>query len=1168
MDGFVHLHVHSEYSLLDGANRISRLVERAKEMGMDALALTDHGNLFGAIEFYTACVSAGIKPILGIEAYISPTSRFDQSAKGISEACYHVILLAMNEKGWRNLVRLSSRAYLEGFYYRPRIDRELLGEFNEGLICTTACMSGEIPSALLSGRDEKARSIAKEYLDIFGRERFFLEIQNQSLPEQELVNPKLIALGKELGIRIVGTNDVHFLTADDKASHEVLTCISTGKTLAEGGAMKYSPRLYLRSPLEMRQAFHDYPQAADNTLAIAEMCDVRLDFSQKHLPHFATPEGQPPGVYLHHLCQVGLKRRFGDDIPEEYRRRLERELSVIEAKGYSSYVLIVQDFVNYARSEGIPCGARGSGCATLMGYCLGISDVDPIKYGLLFERFTDIQRPDAPDFDIDICQEGRSKVLEYVRNKYGHVAQIITFGTLKARAVIRDVGRVLDLPLAEVDAIAKKIPESLGMTIDEALKSEPSLQELYRNDPRVRELFDHARKLEGLARHAGVHAAGIIIADEPLENFVPLCRQADSDDAITQWDGPTCDKVGLMKMDLLGLRTLTTIQRARNLVQQSTGKDIDPEAIPLDDQNVLELFRTGRTKGIFQFESTGMRELLTRMKPDRIEDLIAANAMYRPGPMELIPSYCNRKEGVESVPSVHPLVDDILSETYGIMVYQEQVMQVLNRLGKLPLNTALTLIKAISKKKEEVIAAERKNFITGARENGIPAGEAEKLFDLIMRFAGYGFNKAHSTRYAIVAYQTAYFKRYWPGEFMAALLTFESGDTDKIVEYMEEAKRMGIPVLPPDINSSGADFTAVGDAIRFGLAAVKGVGSRAVEAIIEARNRVGKFDDLYHFCRTVDLHAVNRATIEALIKCGAFDSLGAHRAAMLAALDGAIEMGNAAAQDERSGQMSFFTPQSLAGGDDSDFNLPPARFPDVEPLSEAQLLQAEKETLGFYLTSHPLVRYARELDSLGSATCAELADLPDGSPVVIGCMITAVKKRITKRGRSAGRRMASVTIEDLTGTAECVVFADAYERLTDVLTTENILFLTGRIDKRRERLQIIVEDAISVEEAITKLTRLVRIRLLETFTGNHLDELGRILKRFSGHCPVELEVSPAARQDVRVRIRPSNEWFVSPDKQFYEEICSIVKEENVTLVPRKNSSSSGNGRIQRTGKAR
>ena len=562
MDGFVHLHVHSEYSLLDGANRISSLVNRAKEMGMDALALTDHGNLFGAIEFYTACVSSGIKPILGIEAYISPTSRFDQSAGGISEASYHIILLAMNEKGWQNLIRLSSRAYLEGFYYRPRIDRELLGEFNEGLICTSACMSGEIPAALLAGQDEKAESIAKEYLDIFGSERFFLEIQNQSLPEQEQVNPKLIALGKKLGIRVVGTNDVHFLTADDKPSHEVLTCISTGKTLAEGGAMKYSPQLYLKSPLEMRQAFHDYPQAADNTLGIAEMCDVHLDFSQKHLPHFATPEGQPPGVYLHHLCQVGLKRRFGDDIPEEYRRRLERELSVIEAKGYSSYVLIVQDFVNYARSEGIPCGARGSGCATLMGYCLGISDVDPIKYGLLFERFTDIQRPDAPDFDIDICQEGRSKVLEYVRNKYGHVAQIITFGTLKARAVIRDVGRVLDLPLPEVDAIAKKIPESLGMTIDEALKSEPSLQELYRNDPRVKELFDHARKLEGLARHAGVHAAGIIIADKPLENFVPLCRQADSEDAITQWDGPTCDKVGLMKMDLLGLRTLTTIQRA------------------------------------------------------------------------------------------------------------------------------------------------------------------------------------------------------------------------------------------------------------------------------------------------------------------------------------------------------------------------------------------------------------------------------------------------------------------------------------------------------------------------------------------------------------------------------------------------------------------------------
>ncbi|MFA6132681.1 MAG: DNA polymerase III subunit alpha [Phycisphaerae bacterium] len=846
MDGFVHLHVHSHYSLLDGGNRIEDLVATASELGMKSLALSDHGNLFGAIEFYKAAQAAGIKPILGMEAYISPTTRQDRSMGNIQTASYHLLLLATNETGWRNLVKLSSRAYLEGFYYRPRVDRQLLAEFNEGLIATTACLGGEVPSALLSGQNHKARQIAGEYLDIFGRDRFFIEVQNQGLPEQDKTNPLLVALAGELSVGIVGTNDVHFLKRSDKAAHEVLTCISTGKTLGDGGAMTYSPELYLKSPAEMRQSLAAFPTAADATLKIAEMCDLKLQF-KKHLPVFEIPAGLTARQYLAQIGQEALARKFGGSPPEEYRARLERELDVIDGKGYCGYLLIVHDFVQFAKRNGIPIGARGSGCATLLGYVLDISTVDPIRYGLLFERWTDPQRDEDPDFDIDICQEGRPQIIQYVRKKYGHVAQIITFGTLKARAVIRDVGRVMDFPLAEVDAIAKKIPEGLHVDLDSALTSESDLKEMYDNDSRVHNLLDYGRSLEGLARHAGVHAAGVIVADEPLENIVPLCKQADSDEAITQWDGPTCDKAGLMKMDFLGLRTLTIVARAAKLVAAATGAEVDPEQLPLDDQKVLELFRRGQTDGVFQFESDGMKNVLVQMQPTRIEDLIAANAMYRPGPMELIPAYCARKNGREEVPTIHALVDGLLAETYGIMCYQEQVMQVLNRLGKLPLNRALTLIKAISKKKEAVIAEERPNFLAGAKENGISEAEAQEMFDLILKFAGYGFNKAHSTRYAILAYQTAYFKAHHPRQFLAATLTFESGDTDKVVQYMSEATRMGIKIAPPDINTCAADFTVDGEQVRFGLAAVKGVGNKAVEAIVAARNEVKRFADLFDF---------------------------------------------------------------------------------------------------------------------------------------------------------------------------------------------------------------------------------------------------------------------------------------------------------------------------------
>ena len=1154
MDGFVHLHVHSEYSLLDGATRMTSLVQRASELGMDTIALTDHGNLFGAIEFYTACRAGNVKPLLGMEAYISPTTRADRSMGNPNTAYYHLLLLAMNTTGWRNLIKLSSRAYVEGFYYKPRVDRELLGEFGEGLICTTACLGGEVPTALLSGQADRAERIAREYLDIFGPERFFIEIQNQGLTDQDAVNPGLVALTEKLGVGLVGTNDVHFLRAGDKSSHEVLTCISTGKTMSEGGALEYSPQLYLKDPAAMRQALTDFPGAADNTLRIAEMCDVELDFSARHLPGFRTPDGENPDDYLRNLAFKKLRGRCKGEPSEEYRNRMDRELKVIKDKGFSSYFLIVHDFVDYARSHSIPANARGSGCATLLGYALGISDVDPIRYGLLFERFTDPQREEDPDFDIDICQDGRAKVLQYVRDRYGYVAQIITYGRLKAKAAFRDVARVFDMTPGETDQVAKKIPDTLGIKLSAALEAEPALQDLCRREPRIQEIFDHAQRLEGQARHAGVHAAGVVIAEEPLEDLVPLYRPTDGADDITQWDGPTCEKMGLLKVDFLGLRTLSVLQRARELVAAATGEDVNPDEVPLDDDKVFELFREGRTEGVFQFESGGMQSLLRKMRPDRIEDLIAANAMYRPGPMELIPTYCSRKSGAEPVPLVHKLVDGLLAETYGIMVYQEQVMQVLNRLGKLPLNTALTLIKAISKKKQAIIAAERPNFLAGAAENGIPQAEAEKLFELILRFAGYGFNKAHSTRYAMVAYQTAYFKVYHRREFMAALLTYESSDTSKVVEYMAEAQRMGIEMRPPDINASGSDFTVDGESIRFGLAAVKGVGVKAVESIIASRDAVTMFESLYHFCEHLDFRAANRATIEALIKCGAFDALGAHRAAMLAALDHAIELGNSAADDRRSGQMSFFDTFSQA---EPERAAP--RFPDVEPLSEAQLLADEKETLGFYVTSHPLVKYGRELDALSTVKCAELNTAREG-PAVLGCAISSVRVRVTKSGRSAGKKMAIVGVEDLTGPLECICFAEAYEKIADRLVEDSIVFLIGSVDRRRESPQIIIDDLIPAADAIGQLTGSVKLTLAGAPDPDRLQELAAILRRHRGRCPILFQVTPASRGDLVAFVRPDAEWAVKPTRQLYEQLSNCLGQENVLLVGKRPKPANDNGR--------
>src|SRR5688572_20970143 len=848
---FVHLHVHTHYSLLDGACKVPDLVKRCKALGMDSLAITDHGCMFGVIEFFNECNKEGIKPILGMEAYMAPTSRFERRDIN-GEAAYHLLLLAKNLEGYKNLMKLASTAYVDGFYRKPRIDKDVLREHSKGLICTSACLGGEVPSALMKRDAKTAREIGETYAGIFDPDHFYIEIQKQGVKEQDEVNPELVEVAKKLGVGIVATNDVHFLSKDDHHAHDVLCCISMGRLVSEEGRLKYPTELYLKSPQEMQDAVGAWPEAIANTTRIAAMCDLALDFSKRYAPVYKVPpeklktqdsalstqDSLPADErYLRQLCEDGLLWRYGTtDVSPDIRNRLDHELKIICMKSFCSYFLIVWDFCNFARDNGIPVGARGSGVGTMVGYLLGLCNVDPITYGLLFERFMDPSRNEMPDIDIDICQEGRGKIIDYVRNKYGHVAQIITFGTLAAKAACKDVGRVLGVPLAEIDKLTKLIPGLPGTKLKKAIDQVPELGELYRSSPQIKQVLDLALKLEGLCRNAGCHAAGVIIADQPLDGIVPLYKDKD-DNVLTQFEGPIAEKCGLLKMDFLGLRTLTTLTRSIDLehaTRDARGEQayklprpkppvpfdekgrIDIEKIDLTDQNVFDLFKRGESKGVFQFESGGMQDLLMKMQPDRIEDLIAANALYRPGPMELIPLYCNRKHGREAVPSVHPIMDAILAETYGIMVYQEQVMQIFNQLGGIELANAYKLIKAISKKTVDVIAKFRPEFLKGTMAKGVSQEKAEEIFELILKFGGYGFNKSHSSRYAIVAFQTAYMKVYHPVEFMSAVLTYEMGSTDKMVEYIDECRRVanpdgrrGIKVLPPDVNISDKDFTPV-----------------------------------------------------------------------------------------------------------------------------------------------------------------------------------------------------------------------------------------------------------------------------------------------------------------------------------------------------------------------
>ena len=1190
-DGFVHLHVHSHYSMLDGACRVKDLVRRTKEHGMDAIAITDHGALFGLIEHYSACREAGIKPILGLEAYVSPTRRDDRTTKP-GESAYHLLLLAESVEGYRNLLKLSSLSYKEGFYYKPRIDREILKEYNKGLIGTSACLGGEVASAFMKKDAKVAKNVAEMYLDIFGPDRFFVEVQGNGIPEQNEVNPELIALAKRLGVGVVGTNDVHFLDKDDHFAHNCLCCISTGKLADDESRLKYPTALYLKSPAEMREALGGLGDAYDNSRLIADRCNVELDFAKQYAPVYKVPaeyrgtgfqpvseqkpddrlEACPTGVggdeaYLRHLCEEGLTWRYGTtDVSPEVRERLEKEIGVIAGKGFCSYFLIVWDFCNHARQKGIPVGARGSGVGTMVGYLLGLCNVDPVKYDLLFERFMDPDRAEMPDIDIDICMNGRQAVINYVREKYGHVAQIITFGTLAAKAAVRDVGRVLALPLAEVDRVTKLIPAAPpGLKLEDALKKVPELRDLYNTDPKVTKVIDIAKKLEGLCRNAGCHAAGVVIAEQPLDELVPLYRDKDGN-VLTQYEGPIVEKCGLLKMDFLGLRTLTTLQRSIDLVRETKGIEIDIEAIPLDDQRVLDLFRRGETRGIFQFESGGMQDLLLKMKPDRLEDLIAANALYRPGPMELIPDYCDRKHGRQRVESVHAEMDEILAETYGIMVYQEQVMRIFNRLGGIPLRAAYGLIKAISKKKADVIAKFKPKFIEGAKERGLSEDKAKEVFNLILKFGGYGFNKSHSTRYAVVAYQTAYMKTYHPVEYMAALLTFEAGNTEKVVEYIEECSKVllpdgsrGVEVLPPDVNASGRDFTPTrkkgkageADVIRFGLTAVRGVGEKAVETVIEERGANGKYESLFDFCERVDSRAVGKATIDALVRCGGFGSVHKSRAPLVHALDRAFEMGQQAQADKRDGQAALFgAPEPVSTGSGED-----ATLPKVKEFPPNELLAFEKELLGFYITSHPLRQHQAAIDRYTTATTAEAMKVSEGGEVMVGCMVSAVRSRVGKTGRSAGKRWAILELEDVDGKIDAMCFADTHEQVIeqypDALKAEAIVFVRGSVDKRRETPCLIVKEVIPVEHAAAKLTTALKVELDPTrHTPEMLAELKPLFARHRGGCDVYLRVGSdkvcGGRKRLTLRLDP--ELRVRPDDDLIGDLERVLGPGSVDRV--------------------
>ena len=1150
---FVNLHVHTEFSLLDGGCRIKDLVAQAKKYKMPALAITDHGVMYGAIQFYKEAIKQGIKPIIGCEMYLAPGSRLDKGTKR-KESPFHLILLVKNNEGYKNLLTLVTKSFTEGFYYKPRIDKELLRKYHQGLIASSACLQGEVPQKLLQNNFEKAKESAMEYLEIFGEGNFYLELQKNNIPEQDLVNEKLITLSKELSIPLVASNDIHYVNKSDSRAHEILLCIQTATNLNDEKRLKFSTNeFYFNSPQEMTEKFSNIPEALENTIRIAEKCNLEINFRQAHLPDFKVPPEHNITTYLKYLCFEGLKKRF-PKVTSELKDRLDYELSVIKRMGFEPYFLIVWDFVTHAKNNGIMVGpGRGSAAGSLVAYCLYITNINPMTYGLLFERFLNPERISMPDFDIDFCYERRNEVIEYVTEKYGKdkVAQIITFGTMAARAAVRDVGRALGIPYARVDTIAKMIPWEPNITIEKALKMEKRLTEEMENDAEIKDLIENALSLEGLSRHASTHAAGIVLSEKPLTDYVPLQKTAEGE-ICTQYAMAELEELGLLKMDFLGLRTLTVIDNALKIIKHTRGIEIDINNIPTDDKTVYRMLSRGKSIGVFQLESEGMRDLVKRLKPENIDDITALLALYRPGPLGsgMIEDFINRKKGEIKIKYPHPRLEPILKETYGVIVYQEQVMKVASELAGFSLGQADILRKAMGKKQKKVMEKQRELFIKGAQKNNINKNTAAEIFDLIAYFAGYGFNKSHSVSYAFISYQTAYLKQNYPVEYMASLLTSIMGNNDKIPLYIRECQNMEIQILPPDINQSLVNFTVVGDkSIRFGMAAVKNVGEKAIGSIIEERKANNNYESLFDFCQRVDLRVVNKRVVESLIRGGAFDSLGGKRSQLLAVLDEMIKRGQEWQKDKKNGQTSIF---DLFGGQQADQSTHAHQYtlPDMEEFDKNELLSMEKEMLGLYISQHPLKDYQEKIENIADTTSNDAINLPDGSKVVLAGVINRIRKKSTKNGNM----MAFISLEDLEGTIEAIIFPKVFDKSKEILKKDEIIVMQGQLDNAEGKVKLIARELSLLKgykknkknskkikkEKIKEKSKKVHIEIdCEKNQSNLLLQLKNVFVKYPGDSQIMLHFKSFQKSVTHLI---DKRFSVMLDREFINEIERIVGE--------------------------
>ncbi|MCO6043023.1 DNA polymerase III subunit alpha [Aeoliella sp. ICT_H6.2] len=1188
---FVHLHCHSHFSLLDGASPIKKLVSRAKELGMNGLALTDHGNLYGALEFYRACKDAEINPIVGYEAYIAPGSRFDKGgASSSKEASYHLTLLAQNRTGFKNLVKMASSAFLEGFYHKPRIDKQLLEAHSEGVVCLSGCVSGELSRNLLSGSSadealQRGAEITEWFQRVFGS-RYYLEIQDNGVDIQKMAMELTVQLANKIGVPLVATSDAHYVNREDAEAQDVLLCINTGKFRTDAGRMKMEgDEFFLRSPEEMFAALPEHADALGRSQTIANSVDIDLELGKRFFPTFTAPGHTEPDIkaseaYLRELVIDGLKERYADtphrwqnddpttgELSDEVMARIDRELGVINKLGFPDYFLIVWDFVRFAVASNIPCTARGSGVGSIVCFALKMSHVCPLEYDLLFERFLDESRLEAPDIDIDFCKQRRGEVIQYVKEKYGeaNVAQIGTFGTLAARAAIKDVGRTMSMPIFRVDQITAMIPDQLGISLDRALEQSDDLKKAYEGDAEVRELLDLARKIEGLARNVGTHAAAVVIAKEPVSEYVPLQHVKGKTEVITQWAMGDVEAAGLLKMDFLGLRNLTILARSIDLIEESTGERIDPYKFPLDDKESYALLCRGETKGIFQLESGGIRDLLQRMRPDNFRDIIATAALYRPGPLEggMVDQYIEVKHGRRPAEYPHPVMEEVLDETHGVMVYQEQVMRILNRLGGIGLSESYKCIKAISKKKLPIIAKFREEFLTGAQEKGLDKKKAEELFGMIEKFAGYGFNKSHSTAYALIAYMTAYLKAHYPVQFMAALL---SGDIpgrnfkskDSLVEHLEDCTRMNIEVVPPDVNSSFEDFAVREGKILFGLSAIKGCGGGAADAIVAAREKDGAFRSLFDFCERVDPHSCNKATVETLIKAGAFDSLGAERARLAAGVERAMQSGASAMADRKSGQKGLFDEVEEADEVDASVDLP-----DAKAWEEKEMLVYEKEVLGFYLSSHPLAEFEQVLRTYTTHSSKTVNSLEHRTEVVLGGMLAAIKMSHTKNPKPGmPSKYAMWDLEDLDGIVRCIMWPEQFAQFGDHVVGDAIVGVTAVVDRRpgAEEVNLIINELMPIEQLAERFTSGLSVRVDEKRHGiETLGTLNEIIRGYPG--PKVLRLQLVLEDGTVANLESGKRVDINPElRRRVDELLGPGNAQPIGSPPKPTAPQNGNGR--------